>query len=241
MQPPIKLDFEKFTEPGLYLLFDDGLFLTLTRDFIDKMTQGYLEDPRLLPCSVREAPEYAPCSICPKKHTALMCHAIPTVFPFLDTVDRFLSHEKVLAIYRPESAETPADGNAIHVARTSVQRALQYTSILSLMYYCEVGLAYFKYFEGVIPFMDPFVIMERVYLNMYWDLGGELPAINALTAKMRDEMDVTVRCQMARLRLFCRSDAFINAFVNTHIVTQFLGMDMEKLMRKRFVQRSAAV
>ena len=61
----------------------------------------------------------------------------------------------------------------MHVARTSVHRALQYISILSLMYYCEVGREYFKYFSGVIPFMDPLPIVERVYLNIYWDLHGD--------------------------------------------------------------------
>jgi hypothetical protein len=239
MHSPIRLDFEKFKDPGLYLLFDDGLFLPLTRDFIDNMKRRYLRDPRLVPPSVRNAPEYAPCTICPKRDTALICHAIPTVFPFLEEVDRFLSHDSVLAVFRPEPFETSGGDTILHVARTSVQRALQYISILSLMYYCEVGRDYFKYFAGVIPFMDPLMLIERVYLNMYWDLHGKLPAINALIAKMRADLDITIKCQMDRLHLFCKSDAFLNAFVNTHIATQFLEADMEKLLREQFSARNA--
>ncbi len=225
----IEWDLEEFTEPGLYLLFDDGLRLTLTRDYIDKMTEAYLANPRLLPCSVREAPNFAPCVICPKRD-APICHAIPTVFPFLEEMDRFLSHDQVLAVFRPEGGEPSAGEARLHVARTSVQRALQYTSLLSLMYYCEVGHHYFPYFRGVIPFMEPMVMIDRVGLNIYEDLAGDLPAIRALTTKMRKEMDITVHCQIARLRLLCRSDAFINAFINTHIVTQIMGITMERLV-----------
>jgi len=225
VRAPIQLEFEKFSQPGLYLVFDDGLFLTLTRDFIDGMTRSYLEDPSLLPLSVRTNPDYAPCSICPQKDTALICHAIPTVFPFLDNLDRFLAHDRVLAIFRPEATQASEDEVVLHVSRTSVQRALQHISILSLTHYCEVGLAYSKHFAGIVPLMDPFAIVERVYANIYRDLGGDLPAINALTARMRDQLDDTVRCQMARLRLICRSDAFLNAFVNTHIITQFVSLE----------------
>ena len=190
--------------------------------------------PKLLPHSVREAPEYAPCSVCPKRETALVCHAIPTVFPFLEDLNRFLSYEKVLAIYHPEPSDISEGESVLHVARTSVHRALQHVSILSLLYYCEVGRAYFKYFAGVIPFMDPLLLIERVYLNIYWDLHGDLKAINACIEKMRYEMNITVHCQMERLHLLCESDAFLNAFVNTHIITQFLETDIDKLLREKF-------
>ena len=239
MNPPIQVTFEKFDEPGLYLLFDDGLFLTFTRKFIDGMTQRYLHDPQLLPPAVRAAPEYAPCSVCPKRDSALICHAIPTVFPFLEDLDRFLSHDKALAIFRPENSESSEDAMVLHTARTSVQRALQYVSILSVLHYCEVGRTYYKYFAGIMPLMDPFEIIERVYLNIYWDLRGDLPAINALIAKMRDELDVTVRCQLERLHLFCQSDAFINAFLITHIATQFLDADIDTILREKFAARIA--
>ena len=241
MAPPIQLDPEKFKEPGLYLLFDDGLFLTLTRDFIDQKRREYLADPALLPLAVRQAASYVPCSICPQRDTAKICHALPTAFPFLEDADRFLSYDSVLAVFRSDPCESSGHEGILHVARTSVQRALQHVSILSLMYYCEVGREYFKYFAGVLPFMHPMQIVERVYLNIFWDLKGDLAAVEALIAQMRKEMDITVACQIDRLRLFCRSDAFINAYVITHIVTQFLASDMEIQMRQLFNGRQAPV
>ena len=234
----IQLPFEKYTDPGLYLFFDDGVCLTLTREFIDKTKQRYLQDPQLLPPEVREAQDYELCSICPAKETSEICHAIPTVFPFLEHVNRFLSYEPVTALYRPEPSDSPKGDSVLHVARTTVQRAVQYVSILSLMHYCEVGRAYYKYFAGVIPFMDPLMIAERVYLNMYWDLHGDVPAINSLIAQLRYELDVTVRCQMKRLRLFCKSDPFLNAFANMHIATMFLELSIETRMRERFNARN---
>jgi hypothetical protein len=110
-----------------------------------------------------------------------------------------------------------------------------------MLQYCEVGQIYFKYFAGVIPLMDPLAIVERVYLNIYWDLQGDLPAVHALMTKMRTELDVTLRCQMDRLQLFCQSDAFLNAFVITHIMTQLLDTNMEAVMRETFNSRNAPV
>lgn len=213
--------------------------MSLTRDFIDKTKQRYLQDPQLLPPAVRATPAYAPCSVCPEQHTALICHAIPTVFPFIEDLDRFLSYEAVTAIFRSESSNSSDTSLDLHVSRTSVQRALQYISILSVIFYCEVGRHYFKYFAGVSPLMDPLAVIERIYLNIYWDLRGDMPAIEALLAKMRHELDITIRCQVERLRLFCKSDAFPNAFVLTHIVTQFLAADIESLLRERIDARQA--
>jgi len=94
-----------------------------------------------------------------------------------------------------------------------------------------------KYFAGVVPFMDPQMIAERVYLNIYWDIRGNMPAIDAFVAKMRHEFDVTVQCQMDRLRLLCANETFLEAFVMTHITTQFLDTGIEKRLRETFKAR----
>lgn len=231
--------FEKVTAPGLYLVFDDGLFLSFTQDYIATMKDRYLADADLLPPTVRQAPAYRLCSVCPKRDTALICHAIPTVFPFIEHMDRFLSHDSVVAIYRPEPSDTDPNSPVVQVARTSVQRALQHVSVLSLIHYCEIGLAYFKYFNGVVPLLDPLLIAEQIYRNVFWELRGDQQAIDATLSKMRREMDVTIRCQIERLRLFCKSDAFPNAFVITHIVTQLLDTNLDALVRSRSAARSA--
>jgi hypothetical protein len=238
MSSSVLVDFENYSDPGLYLHFEDGRILRLTRRFIEEMAQKYLSDPGLLPQAIREAPAYAPCEICPKRETAQICHAIPTVFPFIEDMNRFLSFQKVVAVFRSEPEEDHSEGE-LTVSHTSVQRALQYVSILSLMGYCEVGLTYYKYFTGIVPIMNPLALIERVYLNIFWDMKGNQEAIHALIAKMHQDLDFTLNCQLSRLQLFCKSDAFLNAFVNTHVITQFLEGDMEGFVRHRLASRSA--
>lgn len=236
----LEIDFEKFNEPGLYLLLDDGHLLTFTPSYIEQMKLKYLNDPQLIPQSIREAPSYAPCPICPKRETARICHAIPSVFPFVEEMNRLFSFQEVLAIYRPHPDPQIEIGPMLHVARTSVQRALQYISILSLVYYCEVGQTYYKYFDGIIPMMDLFTIGERVYLNIFRDLGGDRSAIRAMMNQMHHEMEIIMHCQIQRLRLFCKSDSLLNAFANTtSLMTQFLSVDTEDFLRKRFEARNA--
>lgn len=235
----VSLNLAAFREPGLYLLFADGQLMTLTHSSIHEMTDRYLADPVRIPPHIRQAAQYQLCSICPKRHTATFCHAIPTVFPLLDHVDRFLSHDPVTAAFRADPDPDDPVAGMLHVVQTTMQRALQQVSILSLIHYCEVGQTYFKYFSGVIPFMNAMAIAERVYLNIFWDLHGDVAAVDERIATMRGELDHTVRCQVERLRLICRNDAFINAFVNTHIATQFLAPELLPELRARFSARRA--
>lgn len=225
-------------EPGLYLLFKDGLLVALTQSAIGNLKRQYLSDPVLMPVEVRQAVDYPPCTICPHKD-APICHALPAVFPLLPYAERMISHDTVIAAYRAEPVPGDVGDGMLHVVRTSMQRALQYVSILGLIHYCEVGRAYYHYFTGVIPFMDAATIAERVYINMYFGLRGEEAAISRLIARMRAELDFTVRCQINRVRLVCHNDAFVNAFVNTHIATQFLSPDLLPDLRARFEARSA--
>lgn len=234
------LDLAGFQIPGLYLLFPDGDRLTLTHAAIHALTECYLSDPARIPPRVRQAVQYKPCSICPHQDAAC-CHAIPTVFPLLEHVDRFLSYDRITAAYREERNEAANEEGMLHVVQTTMQRALQHVSILSLIHYCEVGRTYIKYFAGVIPFMDPVTMAERVYQNVYWDLRGDEAAVNQLLTTMRSEIDLTVHCQIERLHLICQHDAFVNAFVNTHIATQFLAPELLPELRARFAARRAPV
>jgi len=229
----------RFDEPGLFLLFDDGRELLLTRRVVDAYKQRYLTDPSLLPAPFRTAAEYRPCAVCPSRDTAVICHSIPTVFPFLEDLDRYISYDRVTVVFRAEPGGHDNGDEILHLTRTTMQRALQYVAILSLIYYCGVGRKYFKYFTGVIPFMDPELIAERIYTNLYLDLRGDERAINELIARMRYEVDFTVRCQLKRLELLCRNDAFMNAFANMHTCLFFLAPEMLPDLRRRVAERIA--
>lgn len=230
---------DRFTEPGLFLLFDDGRELLLTRRVVEAYKQRYLADPGLLPPEFRTAAEYRPCAVCPSRDTAVICHSIPTVFPFLEDLDRYISYERVTVVFRAEPGEHEPGDAILHLTNTTMQRALQYVAILSLIYYCGVGRKYFKYFTGVIPFMDPGLIAERIYTNLYLDLRGDEGAINEIIARMRYEVDFTVRCQLKRLERLCRNDAFMNAFANMHTCLLFLAPELLPDLRRCLAGRIA--
>ncbi len=222
----ILIDPSAFPDAGLYLLFPDGLRLDLTEDVIGRAAQRFLGDPMRLPDHVRAAAEYQPCSICPQRDTAKICHAIVATLPFVDDVDRYVSYDRVTAVYRERGSAI------IEVSQTNMVEALKYLTMLSLMHYCEVGRKYFSYFLGVSPLMPAEQIALRVFHNLYFDCRGDLGKIRSIIAQMQEEIQVTTRCQMDRLRLICRNDAFLNALVNVHSTAGWLDYDLTELMNR---------
>lgn len=203
-------------EAGLYLLWPDGNRLGLTRAYIDSCTRRMLADPCAIPPSVRAAATYRPCDICPERDRAVICHAIMPVLPFLLEVDRYMSYDRVTAVYREV-------GSAIlNVVETSMQDALKFICILSVTQYCEVGHKYQRYFAGVNPIIPPDDMANAVYRNIFLDLEGDRQRVSATILQMRHDLLHTTRCQMARVRLVSRQDAFANAYVSTYVVIQIL-------------------
>jgi hypothetical protein len=183
-----------------------------------------LADPARLPPSVRAATAYHPCSICPERENAAICHAIMPTLPFTGDVDRYFSYDNVTAIYRD------ADNDVISIVDTTMQEALKYIAILSLTQYCEVGRKYGAYFQGINPLMQPPELAAAVYRHVYLAAGGKLADVSAIILTMREELLLVVRCQMERLHLICKNDALLNAFVSTYNVTELLFAEMEKCL-----------
>ena len=204
-------------EPGLYLYFEDGSHLALTREVIEAKAKQVMADPKMIPATARAAPAFRPCSICPKRKSADECHALGPAYAFLAELDQYISHDRVTAVYRS------ADSGHVSEAETSMQRALQYIAIICLMEHCEIGLKYAGYFKGVDPLMDPQQIAGQVYTNIARELGDDDQAVERLIHSMQGEIYHTTRCQVDRLRLVSRSDSVINAFINALTVTDFLG------------------
>jgi hypothetical protein len=224
MQPP---DLTQFTEPGLYLQFPDGESLALTAQTIDDTARALLSNPAKIPVHVKEAEVFQLCDICPKRDSGDTCHAIRPIMAVWEHFDRYVSHEHVTAVYRS------ATGGIVVSAETTVQRALQYVSVLSLMFYCEIGKKYWRYFYGVHPLMDTEDVVIRVYLNMFWACRGDLTRTRALIETFHDEITTTTRCQMERIRLFCHNDALLNALILTQLASEFLAMNAEDLVKRR--------
>ena len=218
-----QIDPKAFSQPGLYLLFPDGHRLDLTEEVIHRTARIFLEDPVRLPPEAKAAAEYQPCQICPKRETAEICHAIMALLPFVDEIDRYLSYDSVTAVFRDQGS------NILHVAETTMQEALKYLSLLSLMDYCEVGRKFFPFFQGVNPLMTAEDIARCVFRNLYVNCEGDLDEVRRLIQLMQDEIEVTTRCQMARLRLICRHDAFLTALVNFQLTAEWLEAGVARM------------
>lgn len=221
------IDTALFSEPGLFLVWPDGHRLDLTRARIESHARAMLDDPSRIPANVKAAADYQACDICPQRDTAEICHSIMTALPFMDEIDRYMSYDAVVAVFRGEESDY------LHVIETTMQEALKYVSILALTHYCEVGRKYGRYFVGVDPLMPPPTIAAALYRNIYVDALGNMPEIESIIRTMQDEILHTTRCQTKRLRLISKRDAFLNAFVATHTTAELLFMEL----RRRLAQR----
>ncbi|MEW6417752.1 MAG: hypothetical protein AB1480_06485 [Nitrospirota bacterium] len=224
---PRNIDSQLFTKHGLYLLFDDGRSLDLTENAIERLTQEFWQDTEKIPTTIREAADFRLCSICPEKGSEGFCYALRPVIPFLEDIDRYLSYDKVTAVYVDEDA-------VVHTAYTTMQDALQYLSILSMTHYCRTGRKYRKYYVGVVPVSGTMQMVERMYLNMYWLHRGDPEQIQTIIGRLRDEITETSAAQVKRLTLICKNDAFVNAFYNTQVATEILSTDMEEMLKEKF-------
>jgi len=225
------IDITAFTEPGLYLRPPGSDWLALTRTEIERRMRGMLDDPAAIPPEVRAAVDYAPCDICPEKAGAEICHAIMTTLPFAPEIDRYVSFQNVTAVYREPPTCDGAPGG-LYVRVTSMQEALQYIAILSLLYYCEVGKKYYACFENVNPLMPAEALARTVFANMHLQCAGDRAAMQALLTRMEDELLQTASCQVKRLQLICKQDAFTNAIVGTHTTTRLLMMELHALYER---------
>lgn len=222
------IDIDAFSEPGLYLRPPGDAWLALTRPEIERRMQAMLDDPTSIPPEIRAATDYQPCEVCPEKESAVICHAIMTTLPFAAEIDRYVSFQNVTALYREPPFDTNAPGG-VYVRVTSMQEALQYISMLSLLFYCEVGKKYYACFDNVNPLMPSDAISRTVFANVYLHCAGDQQAIQAMLTQMTEEILHTARCQIKRLQLICKQDAFINAIVGTHTTVQMIMNNLHGL------------
>jgi hypothetical protein len=223
----VNLRLQDYEKPGLYLSFEDSTQIVLTRENIEKTTEEYWADPDKIPPEVRKAVEFQRCGFCPLKGTETFCDALRPILPLLSVIDHYNSFDEVTAIYTGE------EKRLYHVSHTTMQRALRDISNLSLMEYCQVGRKYQKYYYGIIPVMETEQIANSLYLNIYWIHRGDEEAIDKLIAQMSKEITMTTKNQMRRLRLICKNDAFLNAFILTHLVTDVLFENRDNKLREQ--------
>ena len=223
----LNLRLSEFEKEGLYLLFPDSTKLELTKENIERVTDSYWQDLTKIPEDKRKAIEFQKCYFCPHRNKEDICDSIRPVLPFLDIVDKYVSFDEVIAVYKGN------ENNLVHIRATTMQDALKYVSNLSLLRYNLVLQKYWKYYFGIIPIMSGKEVATRVYLNMYWLHKGNLEEIKKMIKRFGEELRVSSANQVRRLNLVCKNDAFVNAFVNTQLVTQMLT-NIENILGKSF-------
>ena len=221
----INLQFSNYRQEGLYLHFEDSSRLVLTKEVIEQTAEKFWQDPTKIPPDIKEADEFQKCSICPGRRQTGLCSALRPVLPFLEHVDKYASFDKVTAVYRVKGQEV------LNVAATTMQIALSYVALLSLMHYCLNGREYWRYYFGVVPLSGAETVVARVYLNIYWLHKGNKEEIDKVISQFQEELMLTTTNQVKRLSLICKNDAFINAFVNAQMTTKFLSMDIDSILK----------
>ena len=227
MSKMLNLNLDDYKEEGLYLILPDSTHLDLTKTNIEKLTKKYWEDPEEIPENVKEAVGFKRCPFCPLRDKGDFCDALRPTLPFLDIVDRFISHDKVTALYKDEKG-------LLYISDTTMQQALQYVSIVSLIRYCQIGRRYLKYYFEIVPLIAGKDVAIRLYLNIYWIHKGKQGEIDKIIKEFQQYLRATSANQVKRLSLICKNDVFMNAFVSTQVATEFLSMDIEKTLEKAF-------
>lgn len=222
----INLKLSDFEKEGLYLIFPDSTRLELTKDNIEKTSENFWQDASKITPEMKKAIDFQKCYFCPRKNKEDICDSIRPVLPFLDKVDKYVSFDEVIAAYKSNQ-----DG-LLHIKKTTMQDALRYVSILSLLRYNMVLRKYWRYYYGVIPLMGGKEVACLIYINMYWQHKGSKEELDSVIAKFREEIRVSSENQVKRMNLVCKNDVLINAFVNTQIVSEFLAMDIEDAIVK---------
>jgi hypothetical protein len=222
-----------YEQEGLYLVVDDSRPLALTRSNIEQTAKKFWDDPGKISPKVKAAAEFQRCDFCPLNKIGGLCDAIRPTFPFLDALDKYVSHDQITAIYKDNKC-------GFCVRKTTMQQALRYLSILSLVYYCQVTRKYWKHFWGIIPLMDAQEVAERLYLNFFYLNGGSRRKAGKSISKFKEEIIITSRNQVKRMNLVCDNDVFMNAFVNTQIIADILSFDVGKVVDERFNRRRPA-
>jgi hypothetical protein len=214
----MQISLDDFPKNGIYLFLPEGRQIAITRDKIEAFARSFEANLDQFPEGVRQAAAFQACSICPERHRAVFCHALPATLAFVDELKGYKSFQKVTAVYRgPEPTLAVAP-------QTTMQEALQFVAILGLMYHCEVGKKYWRYFQGIHPLHSPDELSARIYLNVHYECHGDQEEVARTLQIFSEEITTIASCQANRLRMVASDDALVNAFASVQSQIAVLTM-----------------
>ncbi len=225
--PTLEIRTDAHKKEGLYLYFANGDSLSFLAEDIRQLADEWWNNPSKIPSHIKEKEDFKTCSICPYKGQNVFCSAVKPLLPVLEKVEKFLSHDKVTAVYVKREG-------VLQVSDTTMQNALQYIVNMSFFEYCEETKKYHEYFRSVTPFMTTNEAICHIFLSIYWLNKGD----EAKTKKIIDQLNLditnTTKSCVNRLRLICKSDAFMNAYVKTQASAEMLALNIEPTLEKYF-------
>jgi hypothetical protein len=224
----MELAVENYPKNGVYLHLPDGRLIAITREKIAAFERNLEVHRDRIPAHMKPAVEFHACSICPEKDRAHFCHALPATLAFVDELEGIKSFHNVTAVYRGPGATLVVAPN------TTMQEALQFVAALSLMYHCEVGKKYWKYFLGIHPLQRPEEVSARIYLNIFWECHGNQDAVERVLRTFKEEITTISSCQADRLRLIVHDDALLNAFAIVQSQVACLAVRPDSLPAQSF-------
>ncbi|MFH1729384.1 MAG: hypothetical protein ABIA04_13325 [Pseudomonadota bacterium] len=224
-------DLDDIKQKGLYLKLEDSTTLELSQSVIEEKYNNFIQDPSLFTEEMKEISQFRKCAVCPyKDDKKVVCTALKPIIPFLHIVDKYVSFNKIFAIYKYDETKS------FDLAITDMQSGIKYLSVLSLFYYCSAGLKYWKYFAGIKPLMKVEEIAIKLYLNIYQHCGGNKNMIDDLLAKFMFDIKIINKDIVHRLRLICKNDVFYNSFVSAQVIPEFLTLDIDEIVKKHFIE-----
>jgi len=222
----LNLKLDSLKKEGLYLIFEDSTIIDLSKENIDKITEDYWKNPQIIFPSLEKKDAFLKDPICSIRKSGYFCDAIRPMFAFLGQLDKYSSFDKVTAVYRGKQE------NSHTISYCTMQQALKYVSILCSLYYCQAGRTYWKYYWGINPLMDGKAIAERVYLNIFFLNNGDKKTVDETIIKFKEEMEITNRFILSKIRTVVKNDSLVNSVVNALIVTDFLQMNVDEKLKK---------
>ena len=204
------------TEHGLYLCVKDADFVDLSVSTIQSVAAAYWGDLSKHDSNLKNAAGFQLCPVCSHRGEDRLCGSIQPFLALRETMDHFSSFDSTLAAYRDTRGLT-------YIAKTALQRALQFVVQFGILGFCDIGQRYHHWFAGTHPLMSTMEVAKRIHLNVYWIEHGDQQAIAAQIAAFTEILRTIVRCQIDRLALVSQSDTLVNALVNFDLVGKFVG------------------
>jgi hypothetical protein len=90
---------DKYTACGLYMIFEDGEEINLSRAAVEQLRIRMENDESMISLLTRTQQDFKTCSVCPAREHAAMCHALPAIIPFVRSMKARASYDPVIALY----------------------------------------------------------------------------------------------------------------------------------------------